>query len=120
MFFCHPPPTGNTAGYRAPLSRFVETSISGGSATPVRLTGEYAQTYRPGHHNFSETFVFEPARDPGVSPEQFEELSAAGGRVVRVDTEKNLLLVRGSVPGSRGSTVLVYRALSDSAGTGGS
>jgi large subunit ribosomal protein L3 len=41
-------------------------------------------------------------------------------RVVRVDTEKNLLLVRGSVPGSRGSTVLVYRALSEAAGTGGS
>ena len=41
-------------------------------------------------------------------------------RVVRVDTEKNLLLVRGSVPGAKGSTVLVYRALSDSAGTGGS
>lgn len=28
-------------------------------------------------------------------------------RVVRVDAEKNLLLVRGSVPGSRGSTVLI-------------
>jgi large subunit ribosomal protein L3 len=40
--------------------------------------------------------------------------------VVRVDTEKNLLLVRGSVPGCNGSTVLVYRALGDSAGTGGS
>jgi len=41
-------------------------------------------------------------------------------RVVRVDIEKNLLLVRGSVPGSTGSTVLVYRALSESAGAGGS
>lgn len=41
-------------------------------------------------------------------------------RIIRVDTEKNLLLVRGSVPGSRGSTVLVYRALSESAGVGGS
>jgi large subunit ribosomal protein L3 len=41
-------------------------------------------------------------------------------RIIRVDTEKNLLLVRGSVPGSRGSTVLVYRALSESAGAGGS
>ena len=41
-------------------------------------------------------------------------------RVVRVDAEKNLLLVRGSVPGSNGSTVFVYRALSESAGTGGS
>ena len=41
-------------------------------------------------------------------------------RIIRVDTEKNLLLVRGSVPGCNGSTVLVYRALSESAGADGS
>jgi large subunit ribosomal protein L3 len=31
-------------------------------------------------------------------------------KVVRVDAEKNLLLVRGSVPGSRGATLLVQRS----------
>jgi large subunit ribosomal protein L3 len=31
-------------------------------------------------------------------------------KVVRVDSEKNLLLVRGAVPGSRGATLLVHRS----------
>jgi large subunit ribosomal protein L3 len=31
-------------------------------------------------------------------------------KVVRVDAEKNLLLVRGAVPGSRGTTLLVHRS----------
>ena len=29
---------------------------------------EYSmQAYRPGHHNFTEDFLFEPGLDPGVS-----------------------------------------------------
>ena len=31
-------------------------------------------------------------------------------RVVRTDTERNLLLVRGSLPGPRGSLILVKKA----------
>ena len=31
-------------------------------------------------------------------------------RVVRTDPERNLLLVRGSLPGSRGSLILVKKA----------
>jgi len=31
-------------------------------------------------------------------------------KVIRVDAEKNLLLVRGAVPGSRGATLLVHRS----------
>ena len=31
-------------------------------------------------------------------------------RVVRADTERNLLLVKGSLPGSRGSLILVKKA----------
>ena len=31
-------------------------------------------------------------------------------KVIRVDTEKNLLLVRGAVPGSRGTTLLIHRS----------
>jgi large subunit ribosomal protein L3 len=30
--------------------------------------------------------------------------------VVRIDRERNLLLVRGAVPGARGSTLLIHRA----------
>ena len=31
-------------------------------------------------------------------------------RVVRTDTERNLLLVKGSLPGARGSLILVKKA----------
>ena len=31
-------------------------------------------------------------------------------RVVRTDTERNLLLVKGSLPGARGSLILVRKA----------
>ncbi|HXV76059.1 MAG TPA: 50S ribosomal protein L3 [Candidatus Polarisedimenticolaceae bacterium] len=40
-------------------------------------------------------------------------------KVVRVDAEKNLLLVRGSIPGHPGSTVVVSRARRESLGAAG-
>lgn len=38
-----------------------------------------------------------------------ERVTVQGLRVVRVDTEKNLLLIKGSVPGPNGGTVLIKR-----------
>ena len=92
QFYWPPPPRGHTAGYTAPLSRFVETSISGLTSEPVLLHGEYAQTYRPGHHNFSETFVFEPALDPGISQQQLDQLAEAGVRLLRIDSNDGVML----------------------------
>jgi len=61
------------------------------TSEPVLLHGEYAQTYRPGHHNFSETFVFEPALDPGVSQQQLDELAEAGVRLLRIDSNDGVM-----------------------------
>jgi large subunit ribosomal protein L3 len=36
-------------------------------------------------------------------------------KVVRVDKERNLLLVEGSVPGAKGSTLVICRSLSQPA-----
>ena len=44
----------------------------------------YSQTYGPGHHNFSEEFVFEPRLEPGLSVDQLTELEAANIRLVYV------------------------------------
>jgi hypothetical protein len=77
-----PPPVDVAAGYTAPLSRFVDTLIYGLTSTPITLTSEWSQTYRPEHHNFSEHFLFEPALDPGVTPQQLQELEAAGIRAI--------------------------------------
>jgi len=100
MFYWPPHPTGPTAGYTAPLVRWVGTTISGLTSEPFTLTGEYAQTYVPGHHNFFEWFLFDPSLEPGLSQEVLDELHAAGVDWILATT------------GFSGSTVVTYN-LSD-------
>jgi hypothetical protein len=78
-------PRGPIAGYTAPNIGFVETRISGLTTTPLLLRNRASQTYSPGHHNFTETFLFEPALDPGVSPAQLAELETAQIQQLIVD-----------------------------------
>jgi len=99
-FYWPPHPTGPTAGYTAPLVRWVETTISGLTSEPLTLTGEYAQTYVPGHHNFFEWFLFDPSLEPSLSQETLDELRAAGVDWILATT------------GFNGSTVVTYN-LSD-------
>lgn len=68
--------------YTAPLLEFVQTRITGLTADPITLTNAYSQTYAPGHHNFSEEFVFEPRLDPGTSPAALAQLSAANIQLI--------------------------------------
>ncbi len=87
QFYWPPPPTGPTAGYTAPLVRWVETTITGLTQTPIVLSAPYAQTYVPGHHNFWETFLFEPRLDPSVPPDLVSELEARGAGRILVFTD---------------------------------
>ncbi|MCP4847157.1 MAG: hypothetical protein GY899_04325 [Verrucomicrobiaceae bacterium] len=82
QFYWPPYPTGPTAGYTAPMEKWVATTITGLTLVPVVLQGYYSQTYRPGHHNFSESFVFEPALEEGIAARQLAELEAAGVRQI--------------------------------------
>ena len=82
-FYWPPHPTGPTAGYTAPAIRWVETTLTGLTRTPIVLHDSYAQTYLPGHHNFWETFLFEPRLDPSVPSEVLAELDdRRAGRIV--------------------------------------
>ena len=83
-FYWPTPPEGFTAGYTAPLVRWVGTTISGLTSTPISLVDDFSQTYRPEHHNFGENFIFEPALEPGIPQQQLDELSAAGIRAIHV------------------------------------
>jgi hypothetical protein len=65
------------AGYTAPLIRFERTVITGLTTQPIVLTGYYSQTYRPGHHNFTEEFIFEPRLESGMPAATLAELAAA-------------------------------------------
>ncbi len=81
-FYWPPPPTGAVAGYTAPLIRWAETVIEGYTSEPLVLRDYYSQTYRPGHHNFSEDFLFEPRLEPGISKQSLAELRAKDIRLI--------------------------------------
>lgn len=75
-FYWPPHPTGPVAGYTAPLSRWVETVITGLTSEPIVLTDWFSQTYRPEHHNFSEHFAFVPRLEPGIPRAILDELES--------------------------------------------
>lgn len=86
LFYWPPAPKGVTAGYTAPLHKWVGTRIEGLTSAPIELKGYYAQTYRPQHHNFSEDFIFEPRLEPGLDPAILAELEQKGIRLIYVRT----------------------------------
>jgi hypothetical protein len=75
-FFWPPGPTGPSAGYTAPLQKWDVTTITGLTISPIELRGYFSQTYRPGHHNFTEEFLLEPRLEEGISPAVLSELEA--------------------------------------------
>lgn len=83
-FYWPPPPDGPSAGYTAPLARWDHTVIEGLTSAPVVLTSDFAQTYRPEHHNFSEHFLFEPGLDPDVPAHLLDELRDRNIRLIHV------------------------------------
>ena len=66
------------AGYTAPLVKFESTTLTGLLPHPIVLRGYFSQTYRPGHHNFTEEFIFEPALDPELPGSDLSALQTAG------------------------------------------
>lgn len=81
-FYWAPFPSGAVAGYTAPLDRWTETTITGVSAQSVALQGYFSQTYRPGHHNFSEDFLFDPFLEPDIDPAILAAWEGLGIRAV--------------------------------------
>lgn len=81
-FHWPPAPSGAVAGYTAPLVRWTETTIAGVGERPTTLTGYFSQTYRPGHHNFTESFLFEPRLEEGIDSSVLAQWEAAGLRAV--------------------------------------
>ncbi|MHA3773424.1 PEP/pyruvate-binding domain-containing protein [Verrucomicrobiota bacterium sgz303538] len=67
-----------------PLAAWVETRITGLTTEPIVLKSEFSQTYGPGHHNFSESFIFEPQLDPDVSAQQRAELQEKNIRLLHI------------------------------------
>jgi hypothetical protein len=66
------------------LLAWKQTRISGLTTVPIVLTNYYSQTFRPGHHNFHEDFIFEPRLDPATTPGQLSELAARNIRLIHL------------------------------------
>ena len=81
-YYWPPAPTGAIAGYTAPLQKWVGTTITGLTSQPFDLTGYFSQTYRPGHHNFDEEFLFEPGLEPGIPTSILAELKEKNIRLI--------------------------------------
>jgi large subunit ribosomal protein L3 len=75
-----------------------------------RTHGQSDRTRAPGSHGSTTTpgRVFKGSRGPGHMGS--ERVTSQNLRVVLVDPERNLLAVRGSVPGGRGAVVMVKEA----------
>lgn len=90
-FYWPPAPTGPIAGYTAPLQKWDVTTITGLTTSPIELRGYFSQTYRPGHHNFTEEFLLEPRLESGIDTDTLDELAA-------LDIKQFYLLFGGVVP----------------------
>jgi large subunit ribosomal protein L3 len=55
--------------------------------------------------------VLRGMRGPGQMGNR--RVTAKNLRVLRIDAEKNLMLVEGSVPGSNGSTLMIRRSIAE-------
>ena len=87
-FYWPPHPTGPSAGYTAPLKAWKQTTITGLTKKPLVLKGWFSQTYAPGHHNFWEEFIFEPAMEEGISAELLAELEEADVRQIYIFNDR--------------------------------
>ncbi|HPV04042.1 MAG TPA: PEP/pyruvate-binding domain-containing protein [Myxococcota bacterium] len=81
-FWWPPAPTGITAGYTAPLVQWEQTVLTGFTTEPITLTGWWSRSQRPGHHNFSEDYAFEPRLEAGLAPATLAELEEADIAVI--------------------------------------
>lgn len=90
-FYWPPSPSGPNAGYTAPLVAWDRTTITGLTSEPIVLTSPWAQTSRPEHHNFGASYLFEPARDPGVGAATLAELEAADIQLIYANERGELL-----------------------------
>lgn len=101
-FLAPPPPTGVVAGYTSPLLAWKETRIEGLIERPIVLRGYYSQSYRPGHHNFWEEFLFEPRLEEGIDPEVLAQLAAKDIRQIYLVWDAGGDMHQASVIGGSG------------------
>ncbi len=72
------------------------TTLTGFTSQPIRLRGDFSQTYHPGHHNFWEEFLFDPWLEPGVDASILDELAAKNLRAILVTWDRTDVTLLGA------------------------
>ena len=73
-------------GTGATSIQFGQTRIEGLTAEPIVLTGFFSQSVGGGSHLCPKNFLFEPALEPGISPQILDELRAKNVRLIYFTT----------------------------------
>ena len=71
--------------FKTPVLNFwksTQISMAALNDEPITFSNRFARTYAPGHHNFWEIFLFDPALEPGVSESQRQDLRDANIRYI--------------------------------------
>ncbi|MFO0833023.1 MAG: PEP/pyruvate-binding domain-containing protein [Phycisphaerales bacterium] len=75
QFYWVEPPVFPVDFYTADLAAWDRTIITGLASRPIELHGYFSQTYKPGHHNHEEFYIFDPRLEPGIDPAILAELA---------------------------------------------
>ena len=70
--------------FRTPLGEMEETIIEGLTTEPIVLQSAFSHIWGSGQHNWSETMIFEPMHEPGLSPRTLDELDAQDIRLIHI------------------------------------
>jgi len=73
-------------GVAATSIQFGQTRIEGLTTEPIVLTGFFSQSVGGGSHLCPKNFLFEPALEPGISPQILDELRARNVRLIYFTT----------------------------------
>jgi hypothetical protein len=85
------------AGQTAVMHHFEGTVITGLTTQPIVLESEFSQTFRAGHHNFVDYFLFVPRLEPGLPLSIRAELDAKDIYAIYVEASSLLALGGGPV-----------------------
>ncbi len=69
----------------ASLGGWETVTIEGLTSQPISIGGDYARSFRPAHHNFFSTFLFDPVRDPDIPAASLDELAAEDIKLIIVE-----------------------------------
>jgi hypothetical protein len=87
----HPETSFGPNGFTSPLVGWKGTQVEGIGSTPFTLQNFFSQTYSSRRKNITETFIFDPWLEPGISPDILRQFELSDIRKIFVGKEVGLI-----------------------------